>query len=133
MKGLLHLLFLGFPAMPAEAQNPKIDAKRFGQEATYHNEMLQLTKKEKSDTLKRGLAKPYALVHPHPGVHALPQDNMPCIVPDMNTVIAIPNGWKGHTQVPFTGRPPKMPNPSKPLIIRPERPLLTYPDGDKTK
>jgi hypothetical protein len=31
------------------------------------------------------------LVPKEPGVYALPQDNMPCIVPDTNRIAAIPN------------------------------------------
>jgi hypothetical protein len=31
------------------------------------------------------------LVPKEPGVYALPQDNMPCIVPDTNSIAAIPN------------------------------------------
>ena len=45
-----------------------------------------------------------------PGVYALPQDNMPCIVPDSTKSVKIHNAWKGSLQVPFKGGPPRIPN-----------------------
>ena len=35
--------------------------------------------------------KPERLVPSEPGVYALPQDNMPCVVPDTNGIAAMPN------------------------------------------
>ena len=49
-----------------------------------------------------------------PGVYRLPQDNMPCIVPDSAKTVKIPNGWKGSLRVPYRSNPPRIPNLSKP-------------------
>jgi hypothetical protein len=46
-----------------------------------------------------------------PGVHRLPLDGMPCIVPDTKEIAAIRNAFKGKVTVPFTGNPPHIPNP----------------------
>ena len=40
-----------------------------------------------------------------PGVHALPQDGMPCIVPDTNSIAAMPNAAKA-IPVPPANRMP---------------------------
>lgn len=40
-----------------------------------------------------------------PGVHALPQDGMPCIVPDTNDIAAMPNAAKAIS-VPSANRIP---------------------------
>ena len=42
---------------------------------------------------------------PNPGVYALPQDGMPCIVPDTDAIAAMPNAAK-DTKVPPTNRMP---------------------------
>ena len=49
------------------------------------------------------------------GIYYLPQDTMPCLVPDTKDLAAIPNAWL-NVQVPFKSF---MPNPGlqdKPLI-----------------
>jgi len=55
-----------------------------------------------------------------PGIYRLPQDNMPCIVPDPTATVAIPNAWKGGVRVPFKTKPPAIPNPGKPIITQPD-------------
>lgn len=55
-----------------------------------------------------------------PGVYALPQDNMPCLVPDTKEIAAIPNAW-GKLSVPFISN---IPNPG--LKITP-----VVPKGDE--
>jgi hypothetical protein len=49
-----------------------------------------------------------------PGVYRLPQDNMPCIVPDSSKTVKIRNVWKGPLRIPYRSKPPRIPNPSKP-------------------
>ena len=49
-----------------------------------------------------------------PGVYSLPQDGMPCIVPDTNGIAAMPNAFP-NVSVPFKTT---MPN------VSPQRPLL---------
>ena len=48
-----------------------------------------------------------------PGVHRLPQDNMPCIVSDSTKTVKIPNAWKGSLRVPYKSKPPQIPNPNR--------------------
>lgn len=45
-----------------------------------------------------------------PGVYRLPQDNMPCIVPDTKDIAVMPNAFKGTVNVPFIAVPPRIPN-----------------------
>ncbi len=40
-----------------------------------------------------------------PGIYLLPQDNMPCIVPDVSNIAPIPNA-SSYFQVPKIGRMP---------------------------
>ena len=49
-----------------------------------------------------------------PGIYRLPQDNMPCIVPDSSKTVQIPNAWKGPKRVPYRSNPPRIPNLTKP-------------------
>lgn len=58
-----------------------------------------------------------------PGIYYMPQDRMPCLVPDVSEVAAIPNGWP-NVQLPFKSR---IPNPGLPQQPLPE------PQGNKTK
>jgi len=58
----------------------------------------------------------YPYANKKPGVYRLPKDGMPCIVPDTKDIAAIPNGWKGTLRVPYKGKKPVIPNPSKPDI-----------------
>ena len=51
----------------------------------------------------------------NPGVYYLPQDNMPCLVPDTKDIAAIPNAWP-HVQVPFKSAIPNPGLQDKPLI-----------------
>jgi hypothetical protein len=49
-----------------------------------------------------------------PGVYRLPQDGMPCIVPESHKSVKIPNAWRVPLRVPFKNKPPRIPNPSDP-------------------
>jgi hypothetical protein len=55
------------------------------------------------------------LKHNKPGVYALPQDNMPCIVPDTKDIAAIPNAWL-RPSVPFRSAIPNPGLKEKPLV-----------------
>ena len=56
------------------------------------------------------------------GVYYLPQDNMPCLVPDTKNIAAIPNAWS-NVQVPFKSMIPNMGLQNKPLIPQPKSPV----------
>ena len=60
-----------------------------------------------------------ALLHKKPGVYSLPQDNMPCIVPDTSKTVKIPNAWKGRLRIPYKSNPPRIPNLTKPWVPTP--------------
>jgi hypothetical protein len=68
----------------------------------------------KKDTSKPTLRHPFTLdlkmlapksFNREPGVHALPQDGMPCIVPDTKRIAAMPNAATKH-RVPPANRIP---------------------------
>ncbi|RYZ44653.1 MAG: hypothetical protein EOO14_26760 [Chitinophagaceae bacterium] len=44
--------------------------------------------------------------HLHPGINRLPLDGTPCLVPDADKTVAIPNAWKGPLRVPFKKKKP---------------------------
>lgn len=46
-------------------------------------------------------------------VLVLPQDKMPCIVPDTNGISKMPNAW-GTTSVPYVPQAGAIPNPALP-------------------
>ena len=129
MKRLLTPLFAGFVCCAATAQPPVSNARSFQENAAYRKALTNYLGKEKteSDTSVVGPDKPYYLVNPKPGLHRLPKDNMPCIVPDSDATVSIPNAWQGETTIPFRGRAPRIPNQSKRLKIAPSRPLLIFP------
>ncbi|HEY1022352.1 MAG TPA: hypothetical protein VGE06_08555 [Flavisolibacter sp.] len=136
MKRLLSLICCCAASAVAEAQLLSAEVEKYQQDATYRNSVIQKLKalKKQSDTgIVKSPTLPSYLVNPKPGIHRLPQDNMPCIVPDMNATVAIPNTWKGEKKIPFRGAQPQIPNPKKRFNFSPSRPLLTYPDTDKTK
>ncbi|HEV7333207.1 MAG TPA: hypothetical protein VGN63_19385 [Flavisolibacter sp.] len=136
MKRLLYLICCCAASSFAEAQNLTSEIEKYQQDAAYQSEIIQKLKalhKQSDTSIVKPPVQPYYLINPKPGIHRLPQDNMPCIVPDMNATVAIPNTWKGEKSVPFRGTQPRIPNRAKPFNFRPERPLLTYPDKENTK
>lgn len=53
------------------------------------------------------------LVNKNGNVITLPQDNMPCVVPDTKGIAKIPNAWSG-TSVPYMPQYHPIPNPALP-------------------
>ncbi|NTS43086.1 hypothetical protein HRG84_19530 [Flavisolibacter sp. BT320] len=136
MKRLLYFLFSCTTPTVAKAQLLSGEVEKYQLDATYRNRViqkLQALRKQSDTNIVKTPTLPLYLVNPKPGIHRLPQDGMPCIVPDMNATVAIPNTWRGEKKVPFRGAQPSIPNPAKPSRLAPSRPLLTYPDTDKTK
>jgi hypothetical protein len=132
MKWLLSLLcmFLSLTGK-LQAQTFNVDPKKQKEVAAEFREIVAQYKKRDGVTDTAGLVRPKAyLVNPKPGIHRLPQDNMPCLVPDLNATVAIPNGWGDKTEVPFRGKSPRLPNPAKPFKFAPSRPLLIHPEKD---
>jgi hypothetical protein len=131
MKRLLPGFTLLLFSFVLQAQTVKMDAKKFKEDAGYRNALSPFFDRKRSSADTADLTRPKAyLVHPKPGIHRLPQDNMPCIVPDPGASVAIPNVWAGKTKVPFRGNAPRIPNPAKPFKLSPSRPLKVYPNTD---
>jgi len=63
------------------------------------------------DTTAKGKQLSAILKNPTPGVYRMPQDGMPCVVPDTKEIAAMPNAWKGKLGMPYQGR---IPNPAVP-------------------
>ncbi|MDB5206902.1 MAG: hypothetical protein JWR72_1977 [Flavisolibacter sp.] len=113
MKLLLPLFISCFAIFAAQAQTELIDLQKL---KAANSEYLQwfrdkmtidLNKKDSLVTLQYGQL---FLKGAKPGVSRLPQDGMPCIVPDTKDIVAIPNAFKGKVSVPFAGNPPRIPN-----------------------
>lgn len=131
MKRLLPLFSLLFLSAILQAQTLKIDVKKPNEDAAYKEGVAQLAewRKKLIDTAGLVQSKAY-LVNPKPGIHRLLQDNMPCLVPDLNATVAVPNAWAGKMEVPFSGKSPRIPNPAKPLNLSPSRTLLITSEKD---
>ena len=102
---LLPLLFLFSASLFAQADQDAVikkkldELRRRRQIETEHNKVWMLPNRNKNIT-------PLSyLQNPKPGVHRLPQDGMPCIVPDTKDIAAIPNAAP-RVEVPFRSRIP---------------------------
>jgi hypothetical protein len=109
---LLCVVTFGFFSAQAQQANP--DAERFRNDPLYRDSLVSLFR----DDRKPGIAtirpsRPLLVQKGKPGgVVALPQDNMPCIVPDTKDIAKIPNIWSGKIRSPFKAPSPKIPNPT---------------------
>ena len=77
---------------------------------------LHWTPQQRDSLIKRfsiGMAKMGS------GIHYLPQDGMPCIVPDTEDIVAIPNAWS-KVEVPFIYKIPNPALPNRPSVIVPK-------------
>ena len=97
MKGLLLLTFTSIAAHLSAQESP-----------TYIDKLIA---KSKLFTIPKDSVKP--LLKPFTfksnvttaGVYALPQDGMPCIVPDTRSIAAMPNAAKGNSMPPANRMP----------------------------
>lgn len=113
MKRTLLLLLSSFLVFTARAQNPSIERQTYNS----NDFMSRLLKKKSSISFRDTtivLTNPSLLKSRKPGVYRLPQDNMPCIVPDTTKTVRMPNAWKGPLRVPYKSNPPRIPNLAKP-------------------
>jgi hypothetical protein len=135
MKPLLLLLAACFGCLVVKAQDEAGKLPNFADDIDALKNLQRYSLGMVQKDTARQLMRPELFPnHPKPGVHRLPQDNMPCLVPDLNASVAMPNVWKGKTGVPFQGKPPQIPNPSKRSRLHPARPLLVLPEqNDDTK
>lgn len=115
MKLLLLSAFCFF-AFAALAQIPHKSPRILNQD-----EILRRFKGTNNDTLRkqfqeylrrRGFSNDL-LANKRGNMAILPQDHMPCIVPDTNAIASIPNAWKGTT-LPYRPSYHPIPNPALP-------------------
>src|SRR5688572_6830968 len=101
MKLLLLLLSGCLINGNAEAQNDKMEKLDYRVSQSFLDRLTDKTwVAPKTDTAKLLDGAPF-LQNRKPGVHRLPQDNMPCIVPDSTKTVRVPNVWKGSLRVPY--------------------------------
>jgi hypothetical protein len=115
MKQLL-LLLSGFASFTtAQAQDDQLDSPKIDAETLLRRYRQEEAKKLPADSVYS--LNPLLIPgNGKPGVYRLPQDNMPCIVPDSAKTVRIPNVWKGPVKIPYKSKPPRIPN----LSTRPE-------------
>ncbi len=101
MKGLLLLFVFTTNFMAANAQESKAKLEK-NRKAIIEKEKEKRKLALKIDTT---ITMPWKggsnLNYKKPGVYALPQDGMPCIVPYTDDIVAIPNAMPQKKAVPF--------------------------------
>ena len=116
MKRLLTLILFTFLLAEGNAQNDDVSSKaKEYQRQNLLNRIKEWKVAKDSNIVRQNLD----FLKGKPGVYRLPQDNMPCIVPDSNKTVRIPNVWKGPKRVPYKGNPPRIPNLTKPWVPTP--------------
>ena len=111
MKPLLVLLFSCFVFSKSKAQNDRYINPKI-QQGPYK---YRLPKGWDATILPDSTIKLHDLAllkNKRPGVYRLPQDNMPCIVPDSTKTVRMPNAWRGAKRVPYQSNRPRIPNAS---------------------
>jgi len=106
--------------MSASSQTFKTDIPKLMKEPELRkrfNNRVQFQRPIYKDSLIKDLKSFLSSEKRGPGVYFLPQDNMPCLVPDTKDIAMIPNGWPS-VQVPFKSA---IPNPGlkNKLLIEP--------------
>lgn len=101
----------------SERDNPSKLLKEYQRRQRF-NSRLQFQRPIYKDSLIKDVKNFYSKDH-HPGIYYLPQDHMPCLVPDTRDIAVIPNGWS-DIRVPFQS---DIPNPglkNQPLVEQPK-------------
>jgi hypothetical protein len=116
MKPLLLLFICCVATFAVQAQTESTDLQKLKADA--YNLPLFKDKARvfpnNNDSLTSSISGQPLLKSAKPGIYRLPQDGMPCIVPDTKDIAAIPNTFKGRIGVPFTGNRPRIPNAKQP-------------------
>jgi hypothetical protein len=102
----------------AFAQEFKVDVPKIMKHSGILKQWNSSKRSLNRDSLIRGFQNFFTMKH-NPGVYNLPQDNMPCVVPDTEDVSTMPNPWL-QPEAPFKSA---IPNPGlreKPLIEKPK-------------
>lgn len=111
MKRLLPLLLSCFLLLETTAQDAFVQKYEYNQ----NDFQKRFSNKGNSSTLNDSnfVFHDFSLKGKKPGVYRLPQDNMPCIVPDSTKTVRMPNAWKGSKRIPYQSNPPRIPNLSQ--------------------
>jgi len=75
-----------------------------------NNEVLR---KQFQEYVQRKQEQNQLLANKRGNIVFLPQDHMPCVVPDTNEIAPMPNAWSGVT-TPFRSQYHPIPNPALP-------------------
>jgi len=74
----------------------------------------EVLRKQLQEYLQQSPQPNQLLANKHGNVALLPQDHMPCIVPDTNAIASMPNAW-GEITNPYRATDHAIPNPALPL------------------
>jgi hypothetical protein len=96
----------------APRQNPRItdQTDMFKKFKGTNNDTLR---KQFQEYLQRKGAGDNLLANKYGNIAILPQDRMPCLIPNTSSIASIPNAWSGTT-VPFQPQYHPIPNPALP-------------------
>jgi hypothetical protein len=102
----------------AFAQEFKVDVPKIMKHSNILKQWNTSKRSLSKDSLIKEFQNFFTMKH-KPGIYYLPQDNMPCIVPDTEDVSSMPNVWPQ----PETSFKSVIPNPGfreKPLMEKPK-------------
>lgn len=102
----------------ASAQEFKVDIPKIMKHPNVFEQHKAATKPINMDSLVRSVQNFFTTKH-HSGLYDLPQDHMPCVVPDTEDIAIMPNAWLQSDQLLI----PAIPNPGlrkKPLVEKPK-------------
>lgn len=106
MKRLLTLLLTTSCPILLLAQTESTDIPKFNEKPSTQTEPQE--KATADETLHQNETD-YSLLRPknlQPGINRLPLDGTPCIVPEADRTVSMPNAWKGPLRVPFKKKKP---------------------------
>ncbi len=128
MKSFLMLIITAFFFLPVVAQQSNIQSFKYTPGIGLEELRNGRWNKVLSDSMAtRNSPTVYGK---KPGVYHLPQDNMPCIVPDTTKLVNIPNVWKGSVTKPYKNSPPTVPDFRKRWVPTPITNTDTNGDTD---
>jgi hypothetical protein len=113
MKPLLLITCFAF-YISSSAQEFKVDVPNVMKQSDVSRKHYEIGKSINKDSLIKKF-KGFFSMKGNPGIYYLPQDNMPCLVPDNKDIAAIPNTWP-NVQVPFKTNIPNPGLQNKPLV-----------------
>ena len=120
----LNLIFVGAFAQVPNQKNPRLVPSPDSLRNFKGNNGGQL-RKQFQEYFERRKTEKQLLADKQGNIVRLPQDHMPCVVPDSATAALMPNAW-GVVTNPFRPQYHTMPNPALPKV-----PSLQDQSGDR--